>query len=443
MDSRGVRQQDVAFILHRYIPARAAAWSYYSVGDDHVVIDSLWGLPDGLQFLEHDSYQVDAGTGEELAADLPYKRHFLQEQADGAWSYVKVARQFGRDRTLSREALRHIAAETVAIARNVKEQAQIMWFCDIPEQLGLGRHLPWFRSKDYAQHTAAKRPPLPEWRVTNLGDLSNFAASGAQYILRVDPEVDLVRNDEQFLDQVIQVARQRSAPVSLVGSTLGHAYYKLRAAGVMVLSGGPSHRRVRKRRVFGKLVRDAMPQNIAARGEIVSIGRLSKAETTTALIGKLFEEGIELSLAASPSGRLEELSDLLEVVRGLNALAGTTWQELDAAAQLKREKRGGFENQTVLIETARSRGSASRGSSQEISEPQVSLRDVGIVHVREGYASIPFTRVLAARELEVELPWGGGTAVLSVAFVGTGIEVRLRDRLPEQVSGEEQPPLPF
>jgi hypothetical protein len=144
MRRKGATNEEVAIILHQYIPARAAAWTFYAPGDDFVQIDALWGLPDGLQFLSHDTFQVDARTGIELAAQVRVKPDFLQEQDDGEWRYVQVARQFGRDRVLSREALRALTLQTVAIARNIKDRAQIMWFCDLPEELGLGQHLPWY-----------------------------------------------------------------------------------------------------------------------------------------------------------------------------------------------------------------------------------------------------------------------------------------------------------
>ena len=164
MRRKGATDEEVAIILHRYIPARAAAWTFYAPGDDFVQIDALWGLPDGLQFLSHDTFQFDARTGNELAAQVRFKPDFLQEQEDGEWRYVHVARQFGRDRVLSREALRALTLQTIAIARNIKDRAQIMWFCDLPKELGLGQHLPWYRSKEFAGVPSAKRPALPERR---------------------------------------------------------------------------------------------------------------------------------------------------------------------------------------------------------------------------------------------------------------------------------------
>jgi hypothetical protein len=55
--------ENVCFIVHGFIPARSSAWSYFVPGDDIVEIDTLWGLPDGLQFLPHDSFKQMPGIG--------------------------------------------------------------------------------------------------------------------------------------------------------------------------------------------------------------------------------------------------------------------------------------------------------------------------------------------------------------------------------------------
>ena len=274
MREKGAKDEEVAIILHRYIPARAAAWTFYSPGDDYVHIDALWGLPDGLQFLSHDTFQVDARTGVELAAQVRFKPDFLQEQDDGAWRYVPVARQYGRDRVLSRDALRTLTLQTVAIAKNIKDRAQITWFCDLPEELGLGQHLPWYRSKEFMGVAAAQRPALPERRAQSLADLSSLEREDTRFIIRVAPEIELVREDDKFLDRVIALARARDLPVELAGSVLGHAYYRLRDASILVIIPQAKYPRVRGRRRHFKVVRDAMPQNIAAKGERVSVARL-------------------------------------------------------------------------------------------------------------------------------------------------------------------------
>jgi predicted house-cleaning noncanonical NTP pyrophosphatase (MazG superfamily) len=436
MAAKQAKVEDVAIILHRYIPARSAAWSYYSPGDDFVRVDCLWGLPDGLQFLSHDSFQIDARTGEELAAEARYKRDFLQEQDDGTWRYVAIARQYGRDRVLSRDALRTVALETIAIARKLKERTQIMWFCDLPPELGLGLHLPWYRSKEFVGYAEASRPALPTRRVRNLDDVELLERDAGRFIILATPDVELVRDDDAFLDRLIALANSRDLPVELSGSILGHAYYRLRASGVVVLVPQPKYPRVRGLHRHFKVVRDAIPQNIAAKGERVSFGRLAASEALVALIGKLFEEGLELNAARAPAQRIEELADVLEVVRGLAITSDIGWDALIAAASEKREKRGGFEQQTVLLETARPMpGRASMPAIAGDNEhPSIQLRDLGAVSVDGAAASISFSKLLSFPSIEIELTVEGRSINVTAALDGTGL--RLFARGPADVERE-------
>ncbi len=428
MAAKGAAASEIAIILHRYIPARAAAWTYYSLGEDYVQVDCLWGLPDGLQFLPHDTLQIDARTGEELAAQVRYKPDLLQEQDDGTWRYVGIARQYGRDRVLSREALRHLALETVAVARKIKDRAQIMWFCDLPADLGMGQHLPWFRSKEFAGFEPMSRPALLTVRVRSLADLDSIERNQSRYIIQVAPEVELVREDDTFLDRVIAIARSRSLPVELDGSILGHAYYRLRDAGILVLAPQPKYTRVRGRQRHYKVVRDAIPLNIQAKGERVTFARLLPGEASVALIGKLFEEGLEFNAARAPAQKLEELADVLEVVRGLAITNGVDWNTLIATALEKREKRGGFEQQTVLLETMRPMPdrAAIPGMSDD-TQPSISLRDLGVVCVEGPSALISFSKLLSFDTTEVKLLVDGRQIKVAIALNGVGVRLVVSD----------------
>jgi predicted house-cleaning noncanonical NTP pyrophosphatase (MazG superfamily) len=427
---KGAASADVAVILHRYIPARAAAWTYYSPGDEIVLIDCLWGLPDGLQFLSHDSIEIDARTGEELAAAIRFKPDFLMEQDDGTWRYVQVARQFARHRVLSRESLRTIALETVAIAQKINERTQVMWFCDLPPQLGLGQHLPWFRSKDFAEVEAPARPPLPTTRVRNLADLDALERTRERCIISITPDVELVRDDENFVDRVAAVAKARNLPVELAGSVLGHAYYRLRDSRVIVLVPHSKYFRVRGRRRHYKVVRDDIPNNIAAKGERVTVARLAQAEAAVALIGKLFEEGLELNGATAPAQVLEELADVLEVVRGLAVTAEVPWTDVIAAADEKRRKRGGFEQQTVLLETALPMPNRFSEASivEDNSKPVIQLSDLGVVIVRGARASISFSKLLSHESIALELIVDGKPVTLTVALDDAGVSFVATER---------------
>lgn len=47
---------------------------------------------------------------------------------------------------------------------------------------------------------------------------------------------------------------------------------------------------------------------------------------------------------------MEELADMLEVIRALAVIHGATWEELEALREKKAEARGGFQERVYLID---------------------------------------------------------------------------------------------
>lgn len=92
---------------------------------------------------------------------------------------------------------------------------------------------------------------------------------------------------------------------------------------------------------MGKLVRDRVPELVAASGARPVVRRLGEADFEEALLAKLLEEVTEL-LEARSDGRLEEAADILEVLVALLDLQGLTLEDLLAEAAHKREARGAF-----------------------------------------------------------------------------------------------------
>ena len=91
-------------------------------------------------------------------------------------------------------------------------------------------------------------------------------------------------------------------------------------------------------RVLNKLVRDRIPEIIAGIGQTCKTRTLSQEEYLAALKDKLREEVAEYE----ESGALEELADILEVVRALAEADGHTAEELERVRAAKAEARGGF-----------------------------------------------------------------------------------------------------
>ena len=91
----------------------------------------------------------------------------------------------------------------------------------------------------------------------------------------------------------------------------------------------------------GKLIRDRIPELMRARGEEPGVQTINGERLFNALIAKLVEESEELRSAAT-ADQIQELADMLEVIRALASHIGIDLQDLENVTASKREERGGF-----------------------------------------------------------------------------------------------------
>ena len=95
---------------------------------------------------------------------------------------------------------------------------------------------------------------------------------------------------------------------------------------------------------YNKLVRDRIPEIIEASGKRCICATLSDEEYLAKLDEKLNEELAEYQESKS----MEELADLLEVIRAVAAARGSSIEEVEALRRDKAAKRGGFEKRILL-----------------------------------------------------------------------------------------------
>lgn len=384
----GVSPDKIIFVMHSFLPAQAAAWVYADPGQPLVHVDSLWGLPDGLQFLPHDSFQVDHIRNAVVAKKIRYKPRFLMENADGSWKYVDVLVSKGRRTSLVDADVLDIAIRTSRIAEKLGGAAQIMWFCGIPARYGHGRNIPWFRAREFADPAPRHELKHKPFAVHSEADLERLPTS--PHTIGLMPDAPLVR-DDKFLDAVIAHALRHRCAVALQGSLLGHTFYKLSAAGIAVVLHDPvQHYRKRGRRTFGKLVRDNIPAGIVSGGEIVREAVLDHRDLMAGLAAKLCEESVELSMAKDYPAKAEELSDISELMSALSEASGISLGEIEDRARKKREKRGGFTERRVLLET-----SLPMPGATSTTVPVVALKDIAQVAVHDNGVFIPFAALFA------------------------------------------------
>lgn len=97
---------------------------------------------------------------------------------------------------------------------------------------------------------------------------------------------------------------------------------------------------------YDKLVRDRIPEIIETSGKKCTIRVMDDAEYLRRLDEKLGEELAEYQADKS----LEELADLLEVVRAVAAARGSSIDEVERIREEKARARGGFEKRLLLTE---------------------------------------------------------------------------------------------
>ena len=99
--------------------------------------------------------------------------------------------------------------------------------------------------------------------------------------------------------------------------------------------------------IYNKLVRDKIPEIIKSNGEEPITRFLTDDEYKIELEKKLNEEYQEV-LNATGKDRIEELADMLEIIKYLAKLENTTLEEVIAISEEKGSKRGTFENKIFL-----------------------------------------------------------------------------------------------
>ena len=99
-------------------------------------------------------------------------------------------------------------------------------------------------------------------------------------------------------------------------------------------------------KTYNKLVRNLIPEVIEASGNKCRTRVLSDEEYLEMLDAKLDEELAEYH----KDQNIEELADLLELIRAAAIARGYTLEELETARAEKAKERGGFEKKIFLID---------------------------------------------------------------------------------------------
>ena len=103
-------------------------------------------------------------------------------------------------------------------------------------------------------------------------------------------------------------------------------------------------------KIFNKLVRDKIPEIIISNGGEPFTRILDDEEFRVELIKKLNEEYNEV-VNSSGKDRLEELADMLEIIKYLAYLEGSNLEDVINISKEKSLKRGAFDKKIFLEKT--------------------------------------------------------------------------------------------
>ena len=381
----------LCLIAHHFIPSAAAAWARAEPENRLVRIESLWGLPDGLYWYSHDTFEVDTKDAKQYddikqystEKRLRYKGTFIFSDPNGKWVPYNTSAPYDWNKSIRKnEWLLEIAKTTRKVADHDHRPTNVMWFIDNDARVTSHEVLPWYHIKsELGEPKAAPRRKLTtasDFAIRTTSDWENLQAkvqSGGRIerIMLEPTDPELIRNQE-FARTLGEFAAKNKIVIELAGGVLSHAYYMLQRHGARVECVdlfGAGEEIVE----YNKLVRDKIPSVIRRKGESVEVVRLKGAALLAALRQKLVEEAYEALDAKSFDELIGELADVQEVIDGICEALPASKEQVNAEQADKHERRGGFKQGFMLEKTA-SPHTLSAKSDDRPTETLVSQTDI-------------------------------------------------------------------
>jgi predicted house-cleaning noncanonical NTP pyrophosphatase (MazG superfamily) len=101
---------------------------------------------------------------------------------------------------------------------------------------------------------------------------------------------------------------------------------------------------------YPKLVRDRIPEILAAKGLKAQTRVLTDDEYIKYLLKKMVEESTELLSSLEKGNMEEELADVLELIDAIVKFKVWKMEDIITIQKEKRQKNGGFEKKILLLE---------------------------------------------------------------------------------------------
>ena len=364
----------LCLIAHHFIPSVASAWARAEPETRFVRIEALWGIPEGLYWYSHDTFEVDTQEVRLPSVGSPniirfrvcgrrlrYKRTFVANGENGKWTPAVVCAPFDwRPSITKQEWLFEIALSTRRIADLEGYPVAVMWFVNNHPATTQHRVLPWYHIKSELVGPARAAPSRKftssdDFRIATKADwkmLQQRIRSGDRLErVVVEPEDAALIRNRTFAKELGKLGARKKFVIELAGGILSHAYYIFTKEGAQVecidLVGVEE-----ELADYNKIVRDRIPEIISKRGERTESVRLKGEALIEALRQKLVEESFEALDAKSGHDLISELADVSEVIDALCSALRYSPSHLRSTQKKKASETWGIEKGVMLTRTA-------------------------------------------------------------------------------------------
>lgn len=357
--NRGYKPSEFCFLIHHFMVSRSSALARSSPDNPMVSVDSIWGIPDGLNCYPHDSFRVNMDNEEIDFRETRCKDRYLDVNSDGEWVERVAGKPWDWKTSMSDEQLFSVAEKARTISKNVGEPVVVMFFVDLNIGSKLGKSIPWFfwpaeeqegeLSSSWNHWSKNTFTVRTEDELDNLQQKKSELRGEKDVAIEFNPGPDYVR-ETTFVEEVADLAESLDIPILLDGSLLSHAYYILKRSDARVQTTFEANQPSNTMR-FSKLVRDKIPIKIESGGEEARTYEVASDDIVDLLKAKAVEEALEFSSTEQSKAEAEELADLFEIIRSYADAVDSSMDEIKTIADQKRREKGGFSDGIVLIST--------------------------------------------------------------------------------------------
>lgn len=227
----GLPEKDILFLLSPLVAARVSALVLADAKAETTDIDSLWGFPDGLLNLPHDSFALRKGAV--TWRDIRHKPACLLLE-EGKTHRARLGKPFDWEATLRSDELRQLGAWAIALSQARKRPISLMALCRINGRRGPSACMPFhFWRAETSRSAEAQVEPVEVSVLRDPRDLRRKMEPRSTVRLELNESKD---RDVDFIQKVGKWAAARELTLVFSGSLLGHTRAILERSGAVVVS---------------------------------------------------------------------------------------------------------------------------------------------------------------------------------------------------------------